>query len=153
MTEIREEIQRLSIMIENKMRQTKMSLRDFAEKCNLSHSYVRNIKKGFDPRTGKQIRPTVETLEKLARGLDLTLNELLRQTGFTITADYDSPLNTTKPAITYENKPKDLLKFLEQSEVMFDGMPLTENDKAKVKAALEVVFWDAKQKNKRKKSH
>lgn len=153
MTEIREEIQRLSVLIENKMRQTKMSLRDFAEKCNLSHSYVRNIRKGFDPRTGKQIRPTVETLEKLAGGLGLTLNELLRQTGFTITADSDSRLETANPPMIYENNPKDLLKFLEQSEVMFDGMPLTENDKAKVKAALEVVFWDAKQKNKQTNSH
>lgn len=125
-----------------------MSLRDFAEKCSLSHSYVRNIKKGFDPRTGKQIRPTVETLEKLANGLGLTLDELLRQTGFAISSYQDSVLEAGSKNITYENRSRDLLKFLEQPEVMFDGRPLTEEDKAKVKAALEVVFWDTKARRK-----
>lgn len=56
---------------------------------------------------------------------------------------------------TSENKkmPKDLAKFLEQSEVMFDGetYKLDEEDKEKVRSALEFAFWHAKEKNKRKK--
>lgn len=47
--------------------------------------------------------------------------------------------------------PKDLKKFLEQHEIMFDGIPLTNDDKEKVRAALKVVFWDAKEQNQRKK--
>lgn len=43
-------------------------------------------------------------------------------------------------------KTTDLIEFLKHPEVLFDGILLTEENKAKVKAALEVVFWDAKQK-------
>ena len=52
-----------------------------------------------------------------------------------------------------QNTPKDLAKFLENTEVMFDGEVhhLDEEDKQKLKNALEFVFWQAKEKNKRKK--
>ena len=52
-----------------------------------------------------------------------------------------------------QNMPKDLAKFLENTEVMFDGEVhhLDEEDKQKLKNALEFVFWQAKEKNKRKK--
>ncbi|WP_418808644.1 helix-turn-helix domain-containing protein [Phascolarctobacterium faecium] len=51
-----------------------------------------------------------------------------------------------------QNIPKDLAKFLENTEVMFDGEVhhLDEEDKQKLKNALEYVFWQAKEKNKRK---
>ena len=51
------------------------------------------------------------------------------------------------------NRPKDLAKFLENTEVMFDGEvhQLDEEDKQKLKNALEFVFWQAKEKNKLKK--
>jgi transcriptional regulator with XRE-family HTH domain len=51
-----------------------------------------------------------------------------------------------------EKQPTDLIKFLDDSEVLFDGVLLTKEDKAKIKAALEIIFWDAKQQKKRKKS-
>lgn len=50
------------------------------------------------------------------------------------------------------NKPKDILNFLNESSVMFDGVLLTEEDKEKVRKALELGFWDTKQQNKREKS-
>lgn len=63
--------------------------------------------------------------------------------------------NQPIPENTSENKkmPKDLAKFLEQAEVMFDGetYKLDEEDKEKVRSALEFAFWHAKEKNKRKK--
>lgn len=70
---------------------------------------------------------------------------------FGVTVDYLLGRDT-EYAPQAEKKPKDLLKFLDESEVMFDGVPLTEEDKEKVRKALELAFWDAKQQNKRKKS-
>jgi transcriptional regulator with XRE-family HTH domain len=54
-----------------------------------------------------------------------------------------------------DKKPQDLLKFLENAEVMFDGETynLSDDDKAKIRAALELAFWDAKERNKRNKKH
>jgi len=50
-----------------------------------------------------------------------------------------------------DKKPPDLLKFLDHAEVMFDGevYNLSDGDKAKVRAALELAFWDAKEENRR----
>ncbi len=47
---------------------------------------------------------------------------------------------------------KDLSKFLEQSEIMFDGVPMNDEEKARIRGFMESMFWDAKQKNKRKKN-
>src|SRR5947209_1528600 len=47
---------------------------------------------------------------------------------------------------------KDLKKFLEQSEIMFDGVPMTNEDKSRIQGYMEAMFWDAKQRNKRKKN-
>ncbi|MDD4601589.1 hypothetical protein SDC9_04177 [bioreactor metagenome] len=86
--------------------------------------------------------PDFEIAKLFAEHLKTTTDYLL---GYD---DYDRR-PTTPPR---HNKPKDLLKFLDESEVMFDGVPLTEEDKEKVRKALELAFWDAKQQNKRKKS-
>lgn len=56
-----------------------LSLRDFAAKCDLSHTMVDILEKGYDPRTGKPARPTLDTLEKVANGLRMSLGELMCQ--------------------------------------------------------------------------
>lgn len=58
-----------------------MSLRDFAEKCNISHTHLDSIEKGIDPRTGKPVRVTVDTLKKIAKTMGMTINDLLIQSG------------------------------------------------------------------------
>lgn len=47
----------------------------------------------------------------------------------------------------------DLSKFLDKTEIMFDGdtYHLDEEGQQKLRNALEFVFWDAKKQNKRKK--
>lgn len=48
---------------------------------------------------------------------------------------------------------RDLNKFLERAEVMFDGdtYKLTADDREKIHAALKLAFYDAKKRNRRKK--
>ena len=58
-----------------------MSLREFAEKCGISHTHLDSIEKGYDPRTGKPVRVTVDTLKKIARTMGMTINDLLIQSG------------------------------------------------------------------------
>lgn len=47
---------------------------------------------------------------------------------------------------------RDLNEFLNNTEIMFDGElhQVDEEDRAKLRQALEFVFWQAKEKNKRK---
>ena len=58
-----------------------------------------------------------------------------------------------KPASPSKRDMNDLAKFLNKTEVMFDGdtYNLSEEDQQKLRNALEFVFWDAKRQNKRKK--
>lgn len=53
-----------------------LSLRKFAEKCELSHTHIDSIEKGMDFRTGKQVRVTTETVEKIAKALDISFEIL-----------------------------------------------------------------------------
>lgn len=48
---------------------------------------------------------------------------------------------------------KDLTKFLQEAEVLFDGntYKLNLEEKKQIQEALEIAFWDAKKRNKRKK--
>lgn len=50
-------------------------------------------------------------------------------------------------------KDKGLEKFLKEAEVLFDGntYKLNIEEKNQIREALEMAFWDAKERNKRKK--
>ena len=75
---------------------------------------------------------------------------------FKVSIDYllgnDTPI-TEKPSAPSKRDMNDLAKFLNKTEVMFDGdtYNLSEEDQQKLRNALEFVFWDAKRQNKRKK--
>ena len=53
-----------------------LSTREFAKRCGLSYGYINMIERGENPATGKPIKPTVEKLNSIARGMGLTLNDL-----------------------------------------------------------------------------
>lgn len=47
--------------------------------------------------------------------------------------------------------PKDLQKIFEDEEITLNGRLLSEEDKQKIYDAIEMMYWYAKEKNKRKK--
>lgn len=53
------------------------SLRDFAKKLDISHTYLDSLEKGYDSRNKKPLRVTVDTLSKIAKALDEPLNKLV----------------------------------------------------------------------------
>lgn len=45
---------------------------------------------------------------------------------------------------------RDFKKMLEEDEpILFDGVPVSDEDKEKIKRVMEAMFWDAKEKNKK----
>lgn len=107
-----------------------------AELMNITPQYY------YDLETGRnRNRLNIDHLNKLTKIFGVTADEILGSTPVP-----ESSNNQNKV-------PKDLAKFLEQAEVMFDGevYKLDEEDKMKLRAALEFGFWTAKEKNKRKK--
>lgn len=56
----------------------KLSLRDFAQRCRLSHSYISALEKNIDPRTKKPIAPTLDTVKYVSQGINLPIEEILK---------------------------------------------------------------------------
>lgn len=54
-----------------------ISQRQMASQCRLSTGYISLIEKGTNPQTGKPMVPTLAVLNKLAKGMGITLDELL----------------------------------------------------------------------------
>jgi transcriptional regulator with XRE-family HTH domain len=73
---------KLGKYIEQRQKELDLSLRELADRCGLSHSYIDSLKKGIDPRTSKPVSPTIETMDKLAKGLNVTLFQLLVVSGY-----------------------------------------------------------------------
>lgn len=59
-----------------------LSLRNFAALSGLSHTYIEKIEKGSDPRSGKPVVPTINTLQALAKATGKTLLEILQIAGY-----------------------------------------------------------------------
>ena len=62
-------------MVDNKLgeylrrRRGSESLRSFADRCGISHTHLDNIEKGIDPRSGKRVSVTMETLRLIGEGI------------------------------------------------------------------------------------
>ena len=123
--------------IKNLRENKEWSQRKLALVSGVSNTEINRIEKG------EREKPSLKILEKLSIAFGITLDELLSISGLT---DYVPPDTSPK-------QPKDLVKFLNQAEFMFDGdtYKLNDDDRAKIRAALELAFWDAKELNKRKK--
>ncbi len=65
----------LSELLKSKRQEKKMGLRDFAAFLGISHAYLDKLEKGVDPRTGKEIKPSVEVFNKIASALNIPKSE------------------------------------------------------------------------------
>ncbi|MCW2278558.1 helix-turn-helix domain-containing protein [Heliophilum fasciatum] len=84
--------------------------------------------------------PGISTLYKLAEMIGVTADYL---------AGYTDDPNGYSP---HAPKPKDLLMILEREELLFNGVPLSDEDKQRIQGVMIGLFWEAKQMNKRKPS-
>lgn len=64
-------------IIEKRRKELKLSYRKLSELTGLSHSHISSIEKGIEPKTNKPVRPSLETIEKLAKGLNVSIEFLL----------------------------------------------------------------------------
>ncbi len=66
---------------------------------------------------------------------------------FNVTIDYLVGCDViTSPPLLSEEKPSiNLDKIFNEPNLLWHGIPLNTEDKAKLKATLDIIFWDAKQ--------
>jgi transcriptional regulator with XRE-family HTH domain len=132
------------------------SLREVSKRAGISHNYLRNLEIGIDPRTKTPINPSPETLKKLSDAYNYPYEELLKLAGYldekkdAILSEKDVD-STSIPAWATKKDVRDFKKMLEEDvPIMFDGVPLDDEDREKILRIMEAVFWDAKKRNKRK---
>ncbi|MGG1442131.1 helix-turn-helix transcriptional regulator [Brevibacillus laterosporus] len=61
----------------------KLSLRTASDITGLSHAYIRDLERNINPKTKEPIKPTTDTLQKLAHAYNYPLEELLKLAGYT----------------------------------------------------------------------
>jgi transcriptional regulator with XRE-family HTH domain len=117
----------------NKAKLTQVEL---AEIANISRSYLADIERD-------RYNPSIETLRALSEALKISIHSLID--------GEENPDNLPIPEWATSKDKRDFKKMLEEdAEVQFDGVPLSDEDKEKIKRVMEAMFWDAKKMNKRK---
>ena len=81
-----------------------MSQRQFAKDCGLSNGYISMLIKNINPKTGKPLVPSLSALISIAKGMGITVDELIAQTD---DINVDITLTRNLPKSTYQkNEPK-----------------------------------------------
>ena len=110
-------------------------MKELGEAFNLAESTI----SGYENETRK---PDIETVQKLADFFGVSTDYLLGR---------EKAPNIIPAWATAKDK-RDFKKMLEEDgELMFDGVPINENDRQRIMDVLTGLFWEAKQMNKRKK--
>lgn len=130
---------KLSCVLTDYRDRLQISQRELARRCGLSNSYISFIENEFNPRTGKPIVPTLEQYQKIANGMDMSVQELFEK------LDEDSPVqlppqNNAYTPSTSEARllakgadrlpPEERKRLLEMASLMFDRVFGQEDDDA-----------------------
>ena len=54
-----------------------LSQRQFAERCGVSNGYISMLENDVNPTTGKPAIPSLTMLRKIAKGMNMTIDDLL----------------------------------------------------------------------------
>lgn len=113
----------------------KQSIREASRNIGISHTYLDSLEKGYDPRTGKERKPTIEVINKISKYYNYDFFKLVNLAGLFVSIS-EAPEKVKKDeiqkmkkqfedfAITKENRVKseylDLFsEKLNYNEVMF----------------------------------
>ena len=75
------------------------SIREASRNIGISHTYLDSLEKGFDPRSGKERKPTIEVIHKIANYYDYNFLNLISLAGLFDSLS-DIPENIKKDEIS-----------------------------------------------------
>ncbi|MFS0870696.1 helix-turn-helix domain-containing protein [Paenibacillus xylanilyticus] len=126
--------------------QQSYSINQLAEAAGISNSQISRIENGV------RGVPKPATIRKLAEALSVSYADMMKQAGYIEAASAVNEPQDIPEWATYKDR-RDFKKMLEdEDDLMFDGIPLDDEDKKRIKDVLTGLFWEAKQMNKRKKT-
>ena len=128
-----EQLKLFSQRLREGLKEAGVSVEEAANACGVSEEYIQKL------MDSPAKLPGAKTLLELANMIGVTSDYL---GGFTPDPNGFHP-DTPKP--------KDLKSILEDQDIMFDGTPLTEDDRDMVLRVINSLNFEAKRMNKRKK--
>lgn len=102
-----------------------LSLRDFAKRCNMSHSYIAMLEDGKNSKTGQPMVPTLPTLRKIAHAMGMITNDLIDAAD-----DLTYEIDNKKTPLTDQERE---LHFL----MTYDRMEI-----AALESVSQIIKWD-----------
>ena len=128
-----------------------LSQKELAKIAGVSDKAVSTWESGLkEPRMG--------AVQKIADHFGLKKSNLIEDNGLEISiTPKQSPISDDLPDVSPTGQKIDartrrqLEAVLDDDNLTYNGVVLNGEDKEKVKKALELIFWDVKEKNKRKK--
>ena len=94
----------------------KMSMQAFADKCGLSKGYIAMLERNVNSKTGEPVVPSIETFIKVAKAMNMTLDEL------TDKVDENQPISLISDEFSKNIK-------INQKKEIFDNIFLVEKKK------------------------
>lgn len=122
----------LGDLIKNFRTQNKLSQREFAKLCNLSHTYIAALEKNIDSRTGKPIAPTLDTVKYVSKAMNMSVEDILHL------LDDEQEFNLKNEAPKFND-------FRYASNNGIDTEGLDENDIAEINKFIEFIKNKKKQ--------
>lgn len=90
----------------------KLSQREFAKRCGLSNGAISIIESGVNPRTHESLVPNLSTINQLAKGMNMSIQNLIESADDVPISLCDIPRNDTSDMFSYNNiHPIKLKKF------------------------------------------
>ncbi|MGW8957523.1 helix-turn-helix domain-containing protein [Paenibacillus sp. NPDC055715] len=126
------------------------SINQLAEAADISNSQISRIENGL------RGVPKPSTLRKIADALGVSYTEMMKNAGYwgdddSVEQHSHESYRSNVPEWAASKDRRDFKKMLEEDgELMFDGIPLDEEDRRRIKDVLTGLFWEAKQMNKHK---
>ncbi|SMB95552.1 Helix-turn-helix domain-containing protein [Desulfonispora thiosulfatigenes DSM 11270] len=103
----------LGEIIKNYRKQNDLSLREFANRCDLSHAYIAKLEDGIDHRSGKKVEPTLDTVKRISDAINIPMERLLSMIGY---INKETNLDSPHVPQEYEEKHKITKRDLDQYE-------------------------------------
>lgn len=109
------------------------TIRELSDRSGVSAAYISQLE------NGNRGIPSPEVLQKLSEGLNTPYFELMKAAGYLQTAASDAErASTEKPRIN-------LRRFIQENDLSFDGIELTDEHKEWIDRTLTALFWREKQ--------
>lgn len=108
------------------------TIRELADRSGVSAAYISQLE------NGNRGVPSPDVLMKLSEGLNMPYTELMQIAGYLEKTHGKKDENYVRPKVN-------LRRFLQENELIFDGIELTEQDKEWIERMLTVLFWRDRQ--------